>query len=710
MARRLEGTLWGGSGAGSGDPYAEDDYRQQLNDPNSYASRALALPQRLVEMQTAVNLGDVSKGKAIYDEVTGFFAEHPEDVARGMAVDASRSTLLRSIQNASFMARDRRFDAALVIVDGQRTDAGTLFGPGGTYQKHMDVEVRQSAGFSKEVSDAMAVGDDRSRLLGRIVEPYVQDFRKTGLPKTGFGQYKALAQRVYRGNEANDLGFDTMDVVVDDILKHHMQDGTALARYDLLVNRLRAVRDASPDGFNGIEEAQKLCNSVSAFERDVAGGPDGRLTGDASRGMVAFLRPVLERNPGADLDSPALRAAVGDVAEMAARLKRSGVDLLTLMSDKGLPVSQDVAAYVIGRSQGAHPYEGNFFTKLGYAHDLVSRFVTSDWDPVRPRSRGNPAEAVGQATGVFQRSSGLDGLDSAGVAFYRTFMPEVIRRLGTMDAVSAVADAFSDDDVRKRMASALSQSMGVPLESAEHVYRELVAKSMTTQGLVNSFSLDRAVGEVAFGYTTDPARIAAKPALKAWYGRNVGETGAYFDSLLGSDWNPLLNDDVIGPFAGVKASGAQRQAMVDRYKQTVKAKMAAAVQEGQSPRDVARSERNMGTFIAVTGYIDAGGTPHDITELDGLDEKARRAKLRGTRPILVEAAGSLDSARQDISGWMLPDGMYLPTIAPGSWSGGAASRAAMRRAMAQLRRMYENQLKASDAAMMSQARKGPTGF
>ena len=678
------------------------DFREQTQDPQSYVSGALQIPALMANMKSAVAGGDMTAAKGYYDRISGFYADHVAETARWAAVDPSRNPALQSVQQAAMIGLQRQYDVVPLATPRGQMTASQLFGPDGSYETMRSQEIRQLAGFSQEVSDAVARKDDTSRLLGRVVDPIVRKTWETGDTVPGSSQFTGLAHHIAtHADDVADLGFDTMNAVVGSILDNHMKDGTAVARYNMVVPALRARKAASDGvGFDGVAEARKFLNSMGSLGREVAGSPDGSLTGAASRGLVSILTPLVAQNPGIDLDDPMVRGAVGDVSGMLAGAQRAGVQVLPVAANLGVPVEKALLSYVTSRAQGVEPPEGNFFSRLAAADGQLRQILTEGWEPVRLKSRGNPAEAAGTAAGALGASSGLSSLDAATMSLYAPVLKHVMRQLAKkgMDAPTALREALTGEESRADRVNALARGMMIPEELAGVVADAYAKFAVTGDGLFRRVGLDRVVGELAFdAVPLDPKALAAQPALRKWYALSVGEQGAAYDRIL-DDWDAVLEDPDVGLIANQYKDAVSRRAAIEAAKMRVKRDMNEAAEKGLSPMSVAIKAKNQGRFYAVAGFIDEKGAYHTADQLDSVvtgakDGAARSGRLARLTPVIGQFMGDLNDASQLYEGWVLPGSrLVVPSYPAGLWSSGPKGRALFKAHQRTLRDLYQKQV------------------
>lgn len=679
MASPYSNVLWGSRSSGSEDrdPYAAEDYREQLKDPDSYASQVVSIPRRLVEMQTAVNLGNITKAKGIYDDVTRFFAEHSDDVARGMALDSSGDRFLQSIQQGSFMARDRAFDAAEVTVRGQKLTAGDLFGPGGSYQSMMDTELRQMSGFSQEVSEAMSAGDEVSKLLDTVVSPMTSFAWRTGQPAPGASAYNELAHHIAtHRQDVDDLGFDAINAITSRILDKHMKDGTATAFYRDAVKMLRARADAAPDGMlaDGAGDAYRLMNSLDSMMKTAAGDKTGEVAGSASRAIAAQVGALVAADPGVDFNDPDTVRAIADLTGTLAYFDRAGLRVLPMLSNQGVPLADAMRGFLTASRIGVNPPEGNMFTRLAGGHALMSDLLTPGWEVSRDGKKGDPTHGVLTADGTLGRASGLSGLDEATSAMFGAFAPFWVKRLVDEDEVSAIRAALADPDARAAASVMLSRVMAVPRPAARIVVDRFADSAFTPDGIKNPVGLERLVGSLVMSsesYTPGGIKHPEDVAmLRDWYSRNVGETGALYDRLLQeSRWEDHLLDPLLG-YGELYRDKQSRAAFVMRMKQDAKRQLNAAMRNDSgsktSVRATLRGLLDKGKYYSVVGYIDPNDPERKVNyDLDSLDPEA----LIEYEPVIRAVFGDLKLAKQPFHNWRYPGtGRPLPVIDPYLWT------------------------------------------
>lgn len=670
----------------SPDAYA---YSQELRDPESFASKALAVPGKLAALSAAASTGNVEEAKALYDDITGFYAAHSDDMARAMALNPREHPLLSAVQRSAAIGMGREYDAVTVATPQGAVSLGSMFGPNGSYQRMTAQGLMRTAGFSDEVANAVNAGDELSATLRRVVDPVVAETRKGGGTRpAGSGQSVGLAHHIATEGrkDVEDYGLAPVDALVTYIADNHMSDGLAVSFYESVMDAVAARHEAAGGSMDSSAEVLQIASAMDALARSVAGGEGGKVSGSASRGVMTTVFSALAADPDLRFSDFNTREAVAEACELFAQGKRAGVDYLPVADDKGVPVAEELASYVRARAAGVAEPPNNYVTRLRSAHRLLGQLVTPTWEQDVVKSRGNPNEGAGTAAGVFERSSGFSDLDAAGVALYRAMAPRVAQRLADQrfSPVQALKSVLFDDEVREDMARELG-NMGMPKEAAWQVVRTLSDTAFAGQGTTFSpQGLERAISQVAFGLprSGDPEARLAKEQAAEWYGSHLGETGLHLDRAL-DGWETMLLDPVIGS-GNMYRDGASRAAYVAHMKSiaktlAVKAMKSGKSEEGLSPMGVLQSLKKQGRTFAIVGYRKPGepeGQIHDIDEL-----RAEAQKVLGKDgdkwqnypvnyiPVFAEQHGDMDKAYQPFRSW-IPAGTktLLPAFRDGEWT------------------------------------------
>lgn len=647
-------------------------YEAQLKDPTSFAAQALQVPSLMSLMQSEASAGNLTKSKEYYDQISKFYRDHTEDVAHSVVIDDQGDMLLHSLKQAALIGTQRQYDGVVLKTPQGDYAAQALFGVNGQYEKIRGDELRASY-FSNDVINLMQGEDEQNDGLRKIVKPLVDAVvepamkqRTPGMPVSGAGQYNALAHHLATTGAADiqELDEDTIRAAAGQTASQHMADGAALPFYKWMIDAAKQRKRDYPNSYRGAAFINQLASSFNSVTQAIAGGPDGSVADSVTRAVCMSVAAAAATDPNIDLDDSWTRQGLKEIVDVLTVGERAGVKFFPTAQLNGAQVNKVLAAYLVARSQGFKAPESNLLTNLSDMHRKLTDYIVPGWSDTLEPGKADPRVARGQAEGVFHRTSGSAGLDTAAVGLYRAMARYLTGKIAAdMPLSDAITMMYGDEVAIGDMAKELSRTMVISEPAARGITQAFL--SQMSQGGVSPAGLEKAITDFAFSTDLNPGLAPelrqqlndAKTQASRWYLGNVGSSGKYFDQLLG-EWNRILEDPILG-FGNYP--GEVRVAQINATMQQARRSLQVAMEKGSSPALMADHLVGQGQFYAVVGYRTEDGVMHE-------GYPARPPS--GTAwpiPVIQKMFGPLDNASQPVPGWVV-GGEMLPTFQPGSFS------------------------------------------
>lgn len=665
-------------------------YAAGLRRDDPFVVGLMRIPSLIKTIGAYAATDNMTRAKEAYDQLNGFYSDHADKMADAVDVDPKGDPLLDAVQRGALAGYDRAFDRVIVNTRLGQMPIGDLFGPGGRYASYKEDELRSQL-FTQRTIDAMNGDDaDLKSTLETLTAPLLGQLRP-GEVQAPRSQYVDLAHEVasFWADDVKDVGVEAVRAAVSHVKDFCMGDGTAVAVYrDVLDNaKARIESGAETDG------AQAVRSVFSAYKSlldSSAGGSKGQPAPASARRMMAtLLTDAVSANPDLDLDDAYTRKGMYDIMGLFAAAERAGASLLPVMQESGAEFRKAVSGYIASAGQGLPVPQDNLFVQVGNASRRLSGLLTEGWYPASTTARANPAEAVGDAAGVFGARSGSGGLDYATVSVYGSLMKDLTRRISRGERepdafVGMLADGSSVDAV----AGELEDAMLVPRSVADGVARTLFA-NMAAGGAVRPTGVEQAVATFAFGGSAADSvdvQVARETAAK-WYAANLGPNSRGYDELL-RGWDSILNDDLVG-FGMTREGKARSEAM----KQQVRQEMAELSARGLPAEALAREYYNKGKFYYISGFQnnDTGEVldklPEGVAKAMQAGDQRQVAKLLSSySPVVDVGFGDLNRVKQPIAGWT-PLGLgALTAFGENTWTD---NQRLFRTAMEQLKSIYD---------------------
>lgn len=639
------------------DQELRQDYQRTFKDPMSFASGAMRMNDTVGQIIVNASSGNMTRAAEIYQGLNQFISGHSDDIARAAFIAPSRDSFMNAMQQSANRMIERDFDRMQVrLVDGSQSTIGELFREGGLYETRRRQELRNAEFTERTISVMDGDDEDQKLTVGMFVNPRIGT-AKASTPEGDPGQYvemgDLLANRGAEFREGLGGNGDAVRVLAGHVRAHHMQDGTATMMFKTLYDMTKARLDSGAAS-DPIDAATQVARSYDALVTRVSGSKDPAV----NRFFATVTMDAVSANPDLDLDDPNVQYGMDRLANVFAADSRAGIPLVAHLYGSGGRFGRAAAEFVNFTADGLEPPEGNMIVQLERSMQRLGSLLTPGWSPTAPVP-ANPNTQAGEASGVFQRSSGSPGLDAATIEIYRALREPITSEIARgRTEQDAFLGALSNADTVGAVADAISRSMLLSADAAQGVAATLL-RQITGTGVqaVGIGGLEQAVQEFALGSQPgEPDDIHdARKQARRWIAANLGSTARGLDLLVSQELDPILNDPVNGIIAG--KDGAVQ---ANYIRQRMKAGALDIMSAGGDPRSYLRGQGGVGRYYQITGFRDSSGRV--------VDQPPKDARAADYVPVVSEIVGKLDAAQQPYEGLVIPGFGPVARLDSGAWS------------------------------------------